>query len=133
MTIEGGCLCGAVRWSATGAPAVSMLCHCRTCRRAAGSPVVAWLTFAAQDFAVVRGTPSAFHSTPPVTRTFCGSCGTPLTYAHARRPGEVDVTTTSCDDPEALPPTYHAWSAEGVAWMRPADGLPVHPQGGGQG
>jgi hypothetical protein len=68
-----------------------------------------------------------------VTRTFCGACGTPLTYAHDERPGEIDVTTASADDPDAFPPTHHAWRADGVTWLRCEDGLPVHPHGSGAG
>ena len=43
--IEGGCLCGATRYRATGRPTSTMICHCQTCRRAAGSPDVAWVRF----------------------------------------------------------------------------------------
>ena len=38
--IQGGCMCGAVRYSATTNPANSMVCHCQSCRRAAAAPVV---------------------------------------------------------------------------------------------
>jgi hypothetical protein len=130
-TIEGGCLCGAQRWAARSRPTVSMICHCRSCRRAAGAPAVAWLTFAATDVAFVRGVPVSFRSSPPVTRTFCGTCGTPLTYVHAERPGEIDVTTASLDDPEAFPPTHHAWHADGIGWAAFADGRPVYDHGSG--
>src|SRR5690242_10993564 len=75
-TIRGGCLCGALRYVARGAPSASMLCHCRSCAHAAGAPAVAWITVEADGFAWERGTPAVFHSTPPVTRTFCASCGT---------------------------------------------------------
>ena len=122
----GGCLCGAIRYIARGAPTVSMICHCNSCCRAAGAPVVAWLTFPARSFSFVRGVPAEFHSTPPVTRTFCPTCGTPLTYVHAERPSEIDVTTSSLDDPEAFPPTYHAWLRDSVRWIRFGDGLPGH-------
>ena len=44
VVTEGGCLCGAIRYHVRGQPTHSMICHCRTCRKAAGSPVVAWLT-----------------------------------------------------------------------------------------
>ena len=29
----------------------------------------------------------------PVTRRFCGECGTPLTYQHASRTDAIDLTT----------------------------------------
>jgi hypothetical protein len=123
--IEGGCFCGAIRYRARAAPIVSMVCHCRSCRRTSGVPAVPWLTFRASEFAFVRGTPAAFASSPPVTRTFCPTCGTSLTYVHAGRPDEVDVTTASLDDPERFPPTYHAWIGEGIGWLRFGDGLPT--------
>jgi len=124
--ITGGCLCGAIRYVARTRPTISMICHCRSCRRAAGSPAVAWLTFAARDVEIVRGTPHAFHSSPPVTRTFCAGCGTPLTYVSTARPEEIDVTTASLDRPERFPPTYHAWRGDGIDWARFADDLPTY-------
>lgn len=104
-----------------------MVCHCRSCRRAAGAPVVAWVTFRLPDFSFVRGTAAAFHSSAPVTRTFCPSCGTPLTYVHADRPDEIDVTTVSLDDPAAFPPTHHSWREDSIGWVRFGDGLPTFP------
>jgi len=126
--LEGGCLCGAIRFRATGKPTNTMVCHCQTCRRAAGSPVVAWLTFDRKDFRITRGKLSEFNSTPPVTRGFCGTCGTPLTYAHRDSPDSIDVTTCSLDDPQTYPPTHHSWLSHDVGWVRFGDGLPAFAQ-----
>jgi hypothetical protein len=126
IVVEGGCLCGAIRYVAHGAPTVSMICHCHSCSRAAGAPIVAWLTFPTSAFAFVRGTPAAYHSSAPVTRTFCATCGTSLTYVHAERSSEIDVTTSSLDDPAASPPTHHAWLSDGASWARCDDGLPAY-------
>ena len=126
--LEGGCLCGAIRFRATGKPTNTMVCHCQTCRRAAGSPVVAWLTFDRKDFRITRGKLSEFNSTPPVTRGFCGTCGTPLTYAHRDSPDSIDVTTCSVDDPQAYPPTHQSWLSDDVGWVRFGDGLPAFAQ-----
>ena len=125
IATKGGCLCGAVRYRAEGPPTASMICHCDSCARASGAPAVAWVTFRTQGFRFVRGEPVAFHSSPPVTRRFCGSCGTPLTYVHTARPSEIDVTTRTLDDPEAFAPSHHAWVGDGPSWSRPADGLPT--------
>ena len=122
---EGGCLCGAVRYVAEGRPSNTMVCHCRTCRRAAGSPVVAWVTFPDAAFRFVKGAPSQFSSSAPVKRTFCGECGTPLTYRHDDSRQTVDVTACSLDDPNAFPPTHHSWLAHDLAWVRFGDGLPT--------
>lgn len=123
---EGGCLCGAVRYRASGEVSHPTLCHCRTCRRAAGAPVVAWITVPIARFAFTRGAPVEFRSSPPVTRGFCGVCGTPLTYRHSSFPDSIDVTTASCDDPEAFPPADHTWTSDGISWMQVDDGSPRH-------
>ena len=100
-----------------------MVCHCQTCRRVAASPVVAWVTFERKAFAFVKGEPASFHSTAPVTRTFCRDCGTPLTYSRADSPDSIDVATCSLDDPNAFPPTHHSWLSHDLSWVRFGDGL----------
>jgi hypothetical protein len=124
----GGCVCGAVRYRVDGAPSNSMICHCRTCRRVAAAPVVAWVTFSKTAFTLVQGAPATFHTSAPVTRSFCGACGTPLTYEHADSPDSVDITTCSLDDPGAFPPTHHSWLEHDLPWLRFGDGLPTFPR-----
>ena len=122
---EGGCACGAVRYRVQGRPTNTMVCHCRTCRHVAASPVVAWVTFARSQLEWVRGQPAQFHSSEPVTRAFCAACGTPLTYAHRDSPDTIDITTCSLDDPNAFPPTHHSWLSHDLRWVRFGDGLPT--------
>ena len=113
---EGGCLCGAVRYQATGAALARTLCHCRSCRRAAGAPSLAWAVFPNDAFRFTAGTPTRFASSPGVTRGFCGVCGTSLTWQHAARCGSIDVTTASFDDPDAFAPTKEIWVEHKVRW-----------------
>lgn len=115
----GGCLCGAVRYRATGAPGHPTLCHCQSCRRAAGAPAVAWLTFPKARFAFSEGEPRRYRSSAAVERSFCGRCGTPLTYVHDAFPEGVDVTTASLDQPECAAPVDHTWVADRLPWWRP--------------
>jgi hypothetical protein len=124
---QGGCLCGAIRYAVTGAPEFSVVCHCRSCRRAAGAPTVAWVTFPAERFRILQGRPREYASSAAVVRTFCADCGTPLTYRHAGDPRTVDVTTCSLDDENRFAPTEHLWMSHSVAWSCVADGLPQFP------
>jgi hypothetical protein len=126
--VEGGCFCGKVRYEARGRTENSMVCHCQSCRRVAGAPVVAWLTFPLERFRFTKGKPSQFHSSAAVTRTFCGGCGTPLTYRHDGRPESIDLTTATLDRPDTYPPTHHSWLSDNVAWVRFGDGLPSFQQ-----
>jgi len=122
---EGGCFCGAVRYRVRGEPSNTMVCHCRSCRRIAAAPVVAWVTWSSDRFAFTAGTPAEFASSEPVRRTFCPTCGTPLTYSRVDAPATIDITTASLDDPEAFPPTHHSWLRDGLTWVRFGDGLPT--------
>lgn len=124
----GGCLCGAVRFRAAGEGTDATVCHCQTCRRASGAPMVAWVTFPLGGFAFTQGDPVRYRSSPPVTRTFCGRCGTALTYA---RDGAetIDVTTISLDRADDLPPRDHIWTSHSPRWLRASESLPRFPRG----
>jgi len=114
---SGHCLCGAVRYRALGPPKWIANCHCASCRRATGAPMATFAGFEAERFVYSEGAPVRFQSSPGVTRSFCGRCGTPLTYEGARWPGEVHVLVGSLDRPEAFPPTGNAFAEERLPWL----------------
>ncbi len=126
--VTGGCLCGAVRYRAAGRAMGGALCHCRSCRRAAGAPMVAWVTFPTAGFSFTSGRPVRYKSSRLVVRTFCGRCGSPLTYQHAHAPAGVDVTTCTLDTPARFPPNAHIWTSHRVPWMHLGDGRPAYPK-----
>lgn len=115
--VSGGCSCGAVRYVLDAPPNVVAVCHCSDCRRAAGAPAVAWLILPATAYRVVAGQPASHVSSPPVVRTFCAACGTPLTYRHSDSPDRIDVTLGSLDDPERYPPTIAVFEDEKLSWV----------------
>ena len=127
-TIEGGCLCGAVRYRASGQAQGITHCHCRTCRRASGAPLVTWAGFDSDKFNFTQGQPVSYASSQNVVRTFCGRCGTALTYRRLDLPHSVDLTLGSMDDPEQLQPEDHTWIESKLSWIRLDDDLPEYPQ-----
>jgi hypothetical protein len=122
--IQGGCHCGAVRYALSARPEASMICHCQTCRRVSGAPVVAWISTSSDGFSFTKGKPKRYASSPNVERQFCAACGAQLTYVGPGYGDAIDVTTASLDDPDAFPPTHHSWLAHDVAWIKFGDGLP---------
>ena len=124
--IQGGCFCGAIRYRASAAPLASMVCHCNSCRRISGAPMVAWLTFAKAAVVYSQGQPAELRSSPGVLRTFCARCGTQLTYHNDRYADEIDLTTATLDEPSAFPPTHHSWMCDSLTWLRLGDGLPAY-------
>ena len=125
--LTGHCLCGAIRYEVARPFTNETVCHCTMCRRAAGSPMVGWFTVRRGAYRVVAGTPASYRSSERVMRTFCGSCGTPLTFESTRYPDETDVTTCSLADPGQLPPRDHTRAATKLAWVKLDDGLPAYP------
>jgi len=125
VSIEGGCLCGAVRYRIESQPFSSGTCLCGTCRKASAAAIVPWISVDSAHFAFTKGRPTEYKSSPQVIRTFCGRCGTPLTYRHTSyQEKKIDVTTVSLDNPEAFPPMGHAWTSHKPRWLKLADGLP---------
>jgi len=86
-----------------------------------------YVTFSIDCFAITHGQPADFQSSPPVTRSFCLRCGTPLTYRHADYTDRIDVMTCTLDDPGKFPPTLHIWTSHEPSWIKIADGLPAYP------
>ena len=121
--LKGGCFCGRIRYEAASAPFHETSCHCSICRRTTGAPFVAWFSAPRSAFRFVAGEPTRFKSTAKGTRSFCPRCGTQLTF-ELEGLDQVDVTTCSLDDPNALPPKDHTWTASRLAWIHLGDGLP---------
>lgn len=131
MEHTGGCLCGAVRYRVSGAPLWVAHCHCQSCRKASGAPVLTFAGFHADRYEITGSEPVRYPSSPGVTRAFCGRCGTPLSYEAERYAGEVHVTISSLDRPEDFPPQGHVWTEDRIPWFETADDLPRHPRTSG--
>jgi hypothetical protein len=129
QSLNGRCLCKAIRYRCGPLLYPPTLCHCESCRRAAGAHAVGWLTVRPSDLHWLDAAPQEFESSPGVHRAFCGRCGTPLTYRNSTRPTEIDVTVCSLEQPERAAPVDHIWMQDAPPWDRPGDGLPQHPAG----
>lgn len=115
--ITGRCYCGKVKFEATGPVLSQANCHCDNCRRAAGAQAVAWITVNASRFEFTSGEPKRYRTDTAAYRTFCGDCGTSLTYENDSRPDEIDITTGSLDQPENFAPTKDVFPDEKLSWV----------------
>ena len=115
--ITGGCYCGKIRLEAGGEVMSQANCHCGNCRRAAGAQAVAWITVPIAQFKFSKGEPKRYRTDTGAYRTFCGDCGTSLTYEHHSRPGEIDITTGSLDNAESFAPARDVFADEKLSWV----------------
>jgi hypothetical protein len=82
MKFEGGCYCRKIRYVAEGEPRLKAQCHCRECQYISGGGPNMFMLVPPQGFRFTSGEPHKFSRSDlenPVTREFCGECGTHLT------------------------------------------------------
>jgi hypothetical protein len=81
MEIKGGCLCGAVRYTAEADPTSATVCHCRDCQKFTGSAFAA-LVRVPKEALTIEGTLKTFTSIGgsgnPILRHFCPECGSSI-------------------------------------------------------
>lgn len=119
---EGGCLCGAVRYSVAWPPILIATCSCKNCQKQAGS-ALSVIAMVSKETMKLSGTLSAYADTGEsggaVLRKFCGNCGSPVLSevpaAAAQGIGIIKVGTL--DQIEDVKPTLHYWTCSAPHWM----------------
>ena len=136
IKMMGGCLCGAVRFETTGDSFGVIHCHCRSCRKHNGAPVVTLAGFMADQVEFSGIERKIYQSSPGVGRAFCGDCGTPLTWegVSSNQGGPiVEFHISTFDNPDVLVPGAHSFDSERIAWFDIADTLPRYEGFSGDG
>jgi len=122
----GGCMCGAVRYEAGGEPFSVAHCHCHSCRKHTGGPVVTLAGYLKEQVSFSGTERSFYESSPGALRAYCASCGSPLTWEGDG--GDlgpiIELHLSTFDEPEGLVPTAHAFYPERLPWFDIADDLP---------
>ena len=128
--LEGGCLCGQLRYRISAEPIDAGYCHCRMCQRSSGAPVLAWLTVSVQGFQYLQGAPALYQSSARYQREFCSRCGTQIAFRAVTSATKLDVTLASLDDTARVSPEYHIWCESEVSWLHIDDDLPRYLEAG---
>ncbi|MGB0504771.1 MAG: GFA family protein [Pikeienuella sp.] len=110
---SGGCLCGTVRFTATGTPNRVGICHCLDCRKHHGALFYAAAIYP-QNAVTVTGQVNDHKG-----RAFCPRCGSSI---FARSGDEIEVHLGSLDTPNQLTPSYESWTIRRDPSLTPVPG-----------
>ena len=116
-TIEGGCLCGGVRYRLHVRPKQGSDCHCEDCRRASAAPYVTWCSVPSKAIEVLSGELRRV-SYADRLRSFASCCGTPLFIQDEVSSEWIDVTVASLDDPKTFHPEVAIWTEDKLPWVK---------------
>jgi hypothetical protein len=126
MKLEGRCYCGGVRYVAEGEALMKAQCHCRECQYITGGAPNMFLAVPVDGFSYTKGTPKKFSRSDlekPVTREFCGECGTHL-ITRPNRP-VVIVKVGTLDDPSQFAPQMAIYTIDKQAFHEIPEGIPT--------
>lgn len=119
-SLEGGCLCGQVRFKTSQAPLRTMACHCTFCQRVTGSSFYAESMFPMDAVTFNGGALSTYEhvsdsSHKKVFVHFCPRCGTTVSLTFERWPDIRGISRGCYDQPDAAPLTSHIWTRSAQA------------------
>jgi hypothetical protein len=127
--LDGGCLCGDVRYRITGPSLFVMQCCCKDCQKATGTghTTIVGIQRTQLD---IKGKIATYTTTGDtggdVTRHFCGRCGGRL-YTSGTLPGTVVmVQAGSLDQPERISPERVIYTKDALPWDKFDPALPQH-------
>ncbi len=134
--MHGGCLCGAVKFETSGPTFGVNHCHCKSCRKHTGAAVVTLAGYMQDKVEFTGDERKIYESSEGVGRSFCGKCGTPLTWegVSSTRGGPIfEIHISTFDNPDVLIPNGHSFDSERISWFDIADNLPRFEEFNGDG
>ncbi len=130
VLMEGGCLCGAVRYEISAEPVIAGHCHCLDCRKASGAPHVSFAGFpdtAVKLTGVTKTYKTKGDSGMMSARGFCPECGSWITGHPESVPGIIAITIATLDDPEQIKPQMRFYDKRRISWDSVDLSLPAFP------
>lgn len=135
-SLEGGCLCGRVRFRVTGELLAFQYCHCSRCRRLTGSAHAANLFTELGGVEWVAGesdvTTFMLDAEPKFPTAFCSTCGCSMPVRSSTGKAWI-VPAGSLESDPGLRPARSIFYGNRAPWFIDVGGLPRHdawPDGG---
>lgn len=128
MKQQGGCQCGAIRFSTSITPVRAMACHCTTCKLRTGSPYGIGVYFNEAEVQIEQGDVLRYRFESDTTgrwieNEFCSNCGSTVFWTLEMRPGLRAVAGGSYDDPDWYKVEAHIWTGSARSDMCFPEGI----------
>ena len=124
LVLEGGCLCGNIRYRSVKAPVFVSHCHCQRCRRHSGALFVTHMGLPVDGFSWLKGKPTYWPSSKVFERGFCANCGSTIAARYLDEPSIHVIPVGSLDDAEKVVADRHIVTESRVSWLTIEDDLP---------
>jgi hypothetical protein len=129
--LQGGCLCGAVRFEVTSPFSLSGYCHCTHCQRRTGTGSSVSGRVPREGFRLLQGKAQLRAFRPPVgvPKLFCTTCGAALFSGDPFGDPLVAIRLGALDRDPGIRPSYRQFVDSAVSWEPiPDDGLERYPR-----
>jgi hypothetical protein len=128
--VEGGCLCGRVRYRLDAAPLSIYRCHCKDCQRTSGAAFSMSALIRAGDIVLIKGELVGYEKTADSGRHLdmkrCAHCGT-LIWNEPESHEYVTLKPGTLDDSSWVVPVGNIWTASRQPWTTISPDEPSYP------
>ena len=124
--LQGGCLCGGIRYEIDGPVGKILHCHCSMCRKAHGSAFRTRLAVPRDAFRFLQGEDllERYRSSGDTVRTFCRVCGSPIINFWDDDLDHYGLALGTLESDPGHRPVCHIFTASKAPWFEISDGLP---------
>jgi hypothetical protein len=130
--IQGGCLCGGIRFELSSPPTVANYCHCTRCQRRTGGASSAQARIDGRTFTLLRGAEllrAWRHPDGGFEKCFCGECGSHLLSRNPEDRTQMSIRMSAFDRDPGVRPSFRTFVAYSAPWEPiPEDGLERYPE-----
>ena len=126
---EGGCCCGAIRYSVSAEPITCYACHCTDCQTQSGSAFALSMVVPAPAITLLQGEPARYRTEKGegyIDQHFCADCGTRLWGTATQMPEIAVIKTGTLQDASWVRPVAHVWTRSAQPWLVFDDDLPTY-------
>ena len=120
--VQGGCMCGAVRYELKAAPMAVYRCHCKDCQRISNTTHTISMVVKREDAELVSGDLVAYDKPADSGRVVrmqrCAQCGTAIWNEPLASAAVLVMKAGNLDDMSWARPIGNIWTASKAPWER---------------